>query len=80
MKENSYGEVNVVNEEEIDLRELIFSYLSYWPWIITSVFLCFVCAWLYLYFTPPVYRVSGSIIIKDEKKEGNAGTAIGLET
>ncbi|WP_455961345.1 GumC family protein [Bacteroides bouchesdurhonensis] len=79
MKENSYGEVNVVNEEEIDLRELIFSYLSYWPWIITSVFLCFVGAWLYLYFTPPVYRVSGSIIIKDEKKEGNAGTAIGLE-
>ena len=79
MEENSYGEVNVVNEEEIDLRELIFSYLSYWPWIITSVFLCFVGAWLYLYFTPPVYRVSGSIIIKDEKKEGNAGTAIGLE-
>ncbi|THG67277.1 polysaccharide biosynthesis tyrosine autokinase [Bacteroides faecichinchillae] len=79
MKENSYGEVNVVNEEEIDLRELIFSYLSYWPWIITSVFLCFVGAWLYLYFTPPVYRVSGSIIIKDEKKEGNVGTAIGLE-
>ncbi|MEY8708595.1 polysaccharide biosynthesis tyrosine autokinase [Bacteroides faecichinchillae] len=79
MKENSYGEVNVVNEEEIDLRELIFSYLSYWPWIITSVFLCFVGAWLYLYFTPPVYRVSGSIIIKDEKKEGNVETAIGLE-
>lgn len=79
MKENSYGEVNVVNEEEIDLRELIFSYLAYWPWIITSVFLCFVGAWLYLYFTPPVYRVSGSIIIKDEKKEGNVGTAIGLE-
>lgn len=79
MKENSYGEVNVVNEEEIDLWELIFSYLAYWPWIITSVFLCFVGAWLYLYFTPPVYRVSASIIIKDEKKEGNAGTAIGLE-
>lgn len=79
MKENSYGEVNVANEEEIDLRELLFSYLTYWPWIITSVFLCLVGAWLYLYFTPPVYRVSASIIIKDEKKEGNVGTAIGLE-
>ena len=61
-----------MNEEEIDLRELIFSYLSYWPWIITSVFLCFVGAWLYLYFTPPVYRVSGSIIIKDENRVGES--------
>jgi tyrosine-protein kinase Etk/Wzc len=37
--------------------------------------ICLIGAWGYLYFQIPVYQVSASIIIKDDKKGGNSGSA-----
>lgn len=80
MKENLYeGEMRDANEEHVDFKELLFRYVIYWPWFIVSVLVCLIGAWGYLYFQIPVYKISASIIIKDEKKGGSAGTTAELE-
>ena len=49
--------------------------MIHWPWFVASVLICLIGAWGYLYFQIPVYQVSASIIIKDDKKGGNSGSA-----
>ena len=76
MKENSYeNNMNELDEEKVDYQELLFRYVIHWPWFVASVLICLIGAWGYLYFQIPVYQVSASIIIKDDKKGGNSGSA-----
>ena len=76
MKENPYeNNMNEQDEEKINYQELLFRYIIHWPWFVASVLICLIGAWGYLYFQIPVYQVSASIIIKDDKKGGNSGSA-----
>ena len=76
MKENSYeNNMNELDEEKVNYQELLFRYVIHWPWFVASVLICLIGAWGYLYFQIPVYQVSASIIIKDDKKGGNSGSA-----
>ena len=74
MKENSYeNNMNELDEEKVNYQELLFRYIIHWPWFVASVLICLIGAWGY--FQIPVYQVSASIIIKDDKKGGNSGSA-----
>ena len=76
MKENSYeNNMKELDEEKVNYQELLFRYIIHWPWFVASVLICLIGAWGYLYFQIPVYQVSASIIIKDDKKGGNSGSA-----
>ena len=76
MKENSYeNNINEQDEEKVNYQELLFRYIIHWPWYMVSVLICLIGAWGYLYFQTPVYQVSASIMIKDDKKGGNSGSA-----
>ncbi len=76
MKENSYeNNINEQDEEKVNYQELLFKYIIHWPWFMVSVLICLIGAWGYLYFQTPVYQVSASIMIKDDKKGGNSGSA-----
>ncbi|WP_195470838.1 GumC family protein [Bacteroides xylanisolvens] len=76
MKENSYeNNINEQDEEKVNYQELLFRYIIHWPWFMVSVLICLIGAWGYLYFQTPVYQVSASIMIKDDKKGGNSGSA-----
>ena len=76
MKENSYeNNMNELDEEKVNYQALLFRYIIHWPWFVASVLICLIGAWGYLYFQIPVYQVSASIIIKDDKKGGNSGSA-----
>lgn len=76
MKENSYdNNMSELDEEKVNYQELLFKYIIHWPWFIASVLACLVGAWVYLHFQTPVYQVSASIMIKDDKKGGSAGSA-----
>ena len=76
MKENLYeNNMNELDEEKVNYQELLFRYVIHWPWFVASVLICLIGAWGYLYFQIPVYQVSASIIIKDDKKGGNSGSA-----
>ncbi len=58
-------------EDSFDFRELFFKCLMYWPWFIVSVLICLGAAWFYLRHTVPVYNITATVLVKDEKKGGN---------
>lgn len=70
MKEETYDDLF---EEKTNWQAMLFKYIIRWPWFIVSVIFCLVCAWLYLKTITPVYNISASMIIKDNKKGGNTG-------
>ena len=77
MKENLYeNNMNEQDEEKINYQELLFRYIIHWPWFVASVLVCLIGAWVYLHFQTPVYQVSASIMIKDDKK-GSGSTDLG---
>ena len=76
MKENSYdNNMSELDEEKVNYQELLFKYIIHWPWFVASVLACLIGAWVYLHFQTPVYRVSASIMIKDDKKNGGGNIA-----
>ena len=77
MKENPYeNNMNEQDEEKINYQELLFRYIIHWPWFVAPVLVCLIGAWVYLHFQTPVYQVSASIMIKDDKK-GSGSTDLG---
>ena len=69
MKENLYeNNLNESDEEKVNYQEFLFRYIIHWPWFAASILICLIVAWGYLYFQPPVYQISASIMIKDDKK------------
>lgn len=62
-------------EEGINLSELLFKYLAYWPWFVASVFVCLLGCYVYLRYQAPVYQVSAAVLIKEDEKKGGAANA-----
>ena len=78
--ENSYNNnMSELDEEKVNYQEILFKYIIHWPWFVASVLACLVGAWMYLHFQTPVYQVSASIMIKDDKKNAG-GNAADLES
>ena len=66
-------------EEQVNIQEILFRYLIHWPWFVVSVIICIACAWGYLRLTTPVYNISATVLIKDDKKGGGASMSSELE-
>ena len=79
MKETDFNEAQESKEENIDVKELLFKYLIHWPWFVGAVIACLIAAWAYLYMSTPVYNISATVLIKDDKKGGGAGMSTELE-
>ena len=67
------------SEEQNNIPEILFRYLIHWPWVVVSVIICVAVAWGYLRLTTPVYNISATVLIKDEKKGGGANMSSELE-
>ena len=67
------------SEEQVNIQELLFRYLIHWPWFVVSIIICIACAWGYLRLTTPIYNISATVLIKDEKKGGGASMSSALE-
>lgn len=80
MKETDFNEAQESKEGNIDVKELLFKYLIHWPWFVGAVVACLIAAWVYLYMSTPVYTISATVLIKDDKKGGSAGMLSGLES
>ena len=78
-EENKNGKGPEMTEDQIDFRALLFKYIIHWPWFVGAVLLCFVGAWFYLHWATPIYNISATVLIKDEKKGGGAGLSSELE-
>lgn len=67
------------SEEQLNFQEIFFRCLVHWPWLVASVIVCIVCAWGYLRLATPVYNISATVLIKDDKKGGGASMSSELE-
>lgn len=80
MKEELYDDILEEKEEQADIKAILFKYIIRWPWLIASIIICIACAWIYLKQSTPIYNITASVIIKDEKKGGTMGNEFsGLE-
>ena len=67
------------SEEQTNIQEILFRCLIHWPWFVVSLIVCVALAWGYLRLTTPIYNVSATVLIKDEKKGGGANMSSELE-
>ena len=61
------------NESEFDFKDFITKYFKYWPWFLFSLISALIIAFIYLRYTPNLYRTSATVIIKEE--EGGSSTS-----
>ncbi|MBD3590211.1 polysaccharide biosynthesis tyrosine autokinase [Bacteroides sp. GM023] len=79
MKEETANErLRESDDEKIDFQEILFKYIIHWPWFVGAVLVCLIGAWIYLRMATPVYNISATVLIKDDKK-GGSGTSSELE-
>src|SRR5690606_29143200 len=58
--------------QQIDLKALLFNYLRHWHWFAISIAICLFLAFLYLRYATPQYEVVSKVLIKDDKKGGGS--------
>lgn len=75
MKEYS-EELFQEGENNARLKELIFQFLGYWPWFIASLVICLIAAKVYLRYATPIYSVSATIMLKEDKYSQSAGSEL----
>ena len=57
-------------KESLSPRELIFKYLRYLPWVAISVAIALVGAYVKLRYSPPIYSVSGKLLVSQPPNYG----------
>lgn len=80
MMENNQIKKNIRQEEPLNIRDLIFKFVVYWPWFVISAIVLLVCAYIYLRFQEPVYNITSTVLVKEQdqrtKMMGTAGGAM----
>src|SRR5579872_6999908 len=56
-----------IDNNEPNLRETIFKYLSYWKWFVLSFVACMGSAYIYVKLSTPQYKIETDLLIKDNK-------------
>ena len=80
MKEELPNEkLREAEDMEIDIKEQLFKCLIHWPWFVGTVVACLIAAYVYLYVATPVYNISATVLIKDDKKGGASNNVGGLD-
>ncbi|NEM97600.1 GumC family protein [Pontibacter burrus] len=64
----SEKEVYQFETEDINIKEVLQKYLRYWYLFVFGVLIAGIAAFVYLRYTTPQYRVSSTLLIKDDKK------------
>lgn len=63
-------------EDDFDLRLFFLKYLRYWYWFVLALITTIGGAYLYLQYAVPIYKVSATLLIKDEKKGSSSSNDI----
>jgi tyrosine-protein kinase Etk/Wzc len=57
----------LIQEENIDIREILYKFLSRWYWFVLSAILGICLSFIINRFSTPVYEIQSSILVEDEK-------------
>ena len=60
--------LNNNTEETLDIKEILLEYVQYWKWIVLSVFIAVLSAYVYVKFLKHRYKVETTILIKNNNK------------
>lgn len=55
-------------EPSLDLRGLLYKYLRHGAWFVVAMAVALTTAFFYLRYSTPIYKVSATLLIKDEKR------------
>jgi len=58
-------------QNENNIKEQVFYFLSYWKWIVLSCSITLVGAYVYLRYSTPIFSATTSILVNDKKGGGN---------
>lgn len=58
----------------LGIKELFFKYVRFLPLFILSVALSLLAAYLYLRYTPPVYKAGGALLVKQDNSTGGSSS------
>lgn len=56
------------DDDQIDIQAILYRYLAYWPWIILSIIVMVIGAFLYLRYTPNSFNTTAKVKIITEKE------------
>lgn len=62
---------NNEQNDYVDVRQLVSSYTKYWYLFFLSLVVCIGLAYVYLYLATPAYRISSTLLLKNDDSEGN---------
>ena len=82
MIENNSNFQGVQGEEKEDLisvMEIATLFIKHWKWILFGLLVTLAAAFVYLRYTTPVYKVSSSVVLKEEGRRGSSAMPGTLE-
>ncbi len=65
--QNGQDARNVPQNDDLDMRRLVFQMLRHWYWFVLSVVVALSVAYVYNRYTTPVYEIRSSILIEEKK-------------
>ena len=79
MQKSAYS-INInENEDSFEIKKILQKYLSYWPWFLLAIIICFGMGIVYLRYAPITYNSTAKIKIVDESQEVDiASSALSL--
>ena len=72
MQEQNFNNFDKEADQEFNIRQQLERYLINWKWFLLSALFFLTLAFLYLRYTTPIYNISATVLIKDDKKGGLA--------
>lgn len=66
---------NTTSQKGDNIGDVLFRYLSYWPYYLIGVTLALILAHIYLRYQTPTYGVSSMIVLKDDNESSSEKTA-----
>src|SRR5688572_17371181 len=63
--------VSLNQPDSIEFKQLILRYLRYWYLFILSLIICIGAAFCYIYVATPQYRISSTLLLKNEENLTN---------
>jgi len=67
---------NIQEKETNIIDEIRQKYYPYWPIFVLTILISLFAAYMYLRYTQPTYRVTGKLLVKDEKKGVDASKVL----